>query len=207
MHRKFEGNRPVRKKVMLFQRMDWNAIHDLPFSQAGRKTLAYNCQQCEDQNLDLFCCFKFVASFCKFLPPIIPHFTISIFIHTMASPFGVFNSCQYYVTNCPIVTQTAMFLLPLESAQEDLSNAHITFENKRILRLIEHVKTIKQSIMYRPLNLCYLPMLFITFCLHFTIKCYVDLTFLDIKSRLYLLFSSQRKAIQQMLFSSLLLRI
>ena len=104
MHRKFEGNRPVRKKVMLFQRMDWNAIPDLPFSQAGRRTLGYNCQQFEDQNLDLFCCFKFVASFCKFLPPIIPHFTISLFIHLMASPFGVFNSCQYYVTNCRIDT-------------------------------------------------------------------------------------------------------
>ena len=136
MHRKFEGNRPIRKKVMLFQRMDWNAIHDLPFSQAGRKTLAYNCQQLEDQNLDLFCCFKFVSSFCKFLPPVIPHFTISLFIHTMASPFVVINSCQYYVTNCRIVTQTAMFLLPLDAVQKVLSNAHRHFANKLILRLI-----------------------------------------------------------------------
>ena len=138
MHRKFEGNRPVRKKVMLLQRMDWNAIPDLPFSQAGRRTSTYNWQQFEDQDLDLFCCFKFVSSFCKFLPPVIPHFTISLFIHTMASPFGVFNSCQYFVTNCRIVTQTAMLLLPLDAVQKVLSNAHIVFENKRILRLIEH---------------------------------------------------------------------
>ena len=80
MHRKFEGNRPVRKKVMLLQRMNWNAIPDLQFSQAGRKTLAYNCQQLEDQNLDLFCCFKFVsslfqvfASFCPLSSPILPY--------------------------------------------------------------------------------------------------------------------------------------
>ena len=37
--------------------------------------------------------------------------------------------------------------------------------------------------MYRPLNLSYLPLLFITFCLYFIIKCYVDLTFLDIESK------------------------
>ena len=101
-----------------------------------------------------------------------------------------------------------MFLLALDAVQKVLSNAHKHFANTRILRLIEHFKTINLSIMHRPLNpWCYLPLLDITFCLHFTIKCYVDLTFLDNKSRLYLLFSSKRKAIQQKVFILFLLCI
>ena len=152
------------------------------------------------QHLELLKLFKVVSSFSSFSPPPLPHCTISLFIHTMASPFGVFNSCQYYVINCRIDTCTAMFLLPLDAVQDVLSDAHKHFANTRILRLIEHFKTIKSSIMYRLFKLCCLPLLDITFCLHFTIKCYVDLTFLDIKSLLYLLFSSGRKPIQQKLF-------
>ena len=86
-HRKFEGNRPISKKVIAFQRMNWIAKPNLPFSQAGRKTSAYNCQQCQDHKLDLLNClklFKVVSSFSSFSPPPLPHCTISLFIHTMA---------------------------------------------------------------------------------------------------------------------------
>ena len=40
----------------------------------------------------------------------------------------------------------------------------------------------------------------LTFCISLTVKCDRELTFLEIKSRFYVLFSSGRKAIQQMLF-------
>ena len=120
-----------------------NAKPNLPSSQAGRKTSAYNCQQFEDHNLDLFKLFKVVSSFSSFSPPPLPHCTISLFIHTMASPFGVFNSCQYYVINCRIDTFTAMFWISLVAVQKILSNAHKHFANTRILLLIEHFETIK----------------------------------------------------------------
>ena len=75
-HRKFEGNRLISKKVIAFQRMNWNAKPNLPFSQAGRKTSAYNCQQCQDHNLDLFSCFQLFEVFEVFDPllsPIAPY--------------------------------------------------------------------------------------------------------------------------------------
>ena len=77
MHRKFEGNRPIRKKVMLFQRMDWNAIHDLPFSQAGRKTLAYKTVNNVKTRIWTFLVvsslLQVFASFCPLSSPILPY--------------------------------------------------------------------------------------------------------------------------------------
>ena len=76
MHRKFEGNRPISKKVIAFQRMNWNAKPNLPSSQAGRKTSAYNCQQFQDHHLDLLSCFQLFEVFEVFDPllsPIAPY--------------------------------------------------------------------------------------------------------------------------------------
>ena len=69
MHWKFEGNRTIRKKVMALQR---NAKPNLPSSQAGRKTSAYNCQQFQDHNLDLLSCFQLFQVFEVFDPLLSP---------------------------------------------------------------------------------------------------------------------------------------